>query len=605
MNEANLVEAITTNFHFLRPLWLLALIPSALFVYLFWRMNESASAWDRAIDKELLPFLLDASKSVAERTPLVLLMLLWTLSIFALAGPVWEKIPQPVQARQDALVIVYDQSLSMYATDYEPNRLVVSKRKVLDILDRRVEGQTALIVYAGDAHTVTPLTEDSVTIKSLVPSITPNMMPSFGSNTVAAIEMAKTLFADAGTLTGTIVLVTDGVERQDFAAIANLLSNSGFRLAILGVGTAQGAPIPAAGGDFLRQNNGQIVTPVLNSEGLADLADMVNGRYSDMQISSADLDYLLAEDAFLDDDELSEVDENFDIWYEMGPWLLLLVLPLGTLIFRRGWILGLGLSIGLASSLIPTAPAQAAEWGDLWKTKNQQGAEALESEDPIAAAGLFRDPNWRGVAAYRAGDFAGAIQAFSNPEVDDADAHYNLGNALAMSQNYEQALAAYNIAIAIQPDHEDAIHNREIIQDLLEQEQQEQEQEENDENSEAQQQEQEEQEEQDQQEQEEQEEQEQQEEEKDDEGEQEEETDDSEGEDGSQQEEEEESEQQEPGQNPSQSNSDVESQESLEQWLRRIDDDPGELLQRKFQFEYRRRQLENRNNPQPTESQIW
>ena len=379
MNEANLVEAITTNFHFLRPLWLLALIPSALFVYLFWRMNERASAWDRAIDKELLPFLLDASKSVAERTPLVLLMLLWTLSIFALAGPVWEKIPQPVQARQDALVIVYDQSLSMYATDYEPNRLVVSKRKVLDILDRRVEGQTALIVYAGDAHTVTPLTEDSVTIKSLVPSITPNMMPSFGSNTVAAIEMAKTLFADAGTLTGTIVLVTDGVERQDFAAIANLLSNSGFRLAILGIGTAQGAPIPAAGGDFLRQNNGQIVTPVLNSEGLADLADMVNGRYSDMQISSADLDYLLAEDAFLDDDELSEVDENFDIWYEMGPWLLLLVLPLGTLIFRRGWILGLGLSIGLASSLIPTAPAQAAEWGDLWKTKNQQGAEALES----------------------------------------------------------------------------------------------------------------------------------------------------------------------------------------------------------------------------------
>ncbi len=606
MNEAALVETITTNFHFLRPMWLLALIPSVILVFIFWRMNENSSAWDRAIDKELLPFLLDASKSVAERTPLILLMTIWTLSIVALAGPVWEKIPQPVQARQDALVIVYDQSLSMYATDYEPNRLVVSKRKVLDILDRRLEGQTALVVYAGDAHAVTPLTEDSVTIKSLVPSITPNMMPSFGSNTVEAIETAKALFDDAGSLSGTIVLVTDGVERRDFSAIANLLEGSGFRLAILGVGTAQGAPIPAAGGDFLRQNNGQVVTPVLNSAALADLADMVNGRYSDMQISSADLDYLLAEGAFLNEDELSDVDENFDIWYEMGPWLLLLVLPLGAMIFRRGWILSLSLGIGLISSLTPTTPVQAAEWEDLWKTKNQQGAEAFENEDPIAAAGLFRDPNWRGAAAYRAGDFAGAIQAFGNPEEDDADGYYNLGNALAMSQNYEQALVAYNVAIALQPDHEDAIFNRDIIQELLEQEQQEQEEQEAEENSESEQGEEQEEEEQEQQpNEEEQQEQEEQEEEKDEEGEAEEEPDESEGEDGANEQEEEESQNEKPGENPSMSNSDVESQESLEQWLRRIDDDPGELLQRKFQFEYRRRQLENRNNPQPTETQIW
>lgn len=605
MNEAAAIDVIATNFHFLRPLWLLALIPSAILVFVFWRMNESSSSWDRAIDKDLLPFLLDASKSVAERTPLVMLLLLWSLSIFALAGPVWEKIPQPVQARQDALIIVYDQSLSMYATDYEPNRLVVSKRKILDVLDKHTEGQTALVVYAGDAHAVTPLTEDSITIKSLVPSITPNMMPAYGSNTLAAIETAKSLFADAGSLSGTILLVTDGVERRDFGQIANQLSNTGFRLAILGVGTAQGAPIPAAEGDFLRQDNGQIVTPVLNSAGLSDLADMVNGRYSDMQISSADLDYLLDEDAFLDDDDLSDADENFDIWYEMGPWLLLLILPLGTLIFRRGWILGLSLSMGLISTLTPTAPVQASPWDDLWKTKNQQAADAFDNEDPIAAAGLFKDPNWLGAAAYRAGDFAGAIQAFSNPG-EDADAHYNLGNALAMSQNYEQALASYNIAIAIEADHEDAIHNREIVQDLLEQEQQEQQEQEQEEQEQQEQEEQEEQEEEEESSEEEQEDQaEEQEEGEEEEGEQEEETDDSEGDESSEQEEEEEGESEKPGENPSLNNADVENQESLEQWLRRIDDDPGELLQRKFQFEYRRRQLENRTNPQPTETQIW
>lgn len=603
MNDATLMTTIVTNFHFLRPLWLLAIIPAVLFVSVLWRMNEKSSAWDQAIDHDLLPFLLDSTKSVAERTPLLILLTLWLVSAVALAGPVWEKIPQPVQSRQDALVIVYDQSLSMYATDYDPNRQVVSKRKVLDVLDRRTEGQTGLVVYAGDAHAVTPLTEDSVTIKSLVPSINPNMMPAFGSNTLAAIETAKDLFADAGALSGTIFLVTDGIERRDFGAIANLLSNTGFRLAILGVGTAQGAPIPASGGDFLRQASGQIVTPILDSGALEDLADMVNGRYSDMQISGADLDYLLDEDAFLDQDELSDADENFDIWHEVGPWLLLLALPLSAMMFRRGWILTITLILGGVSLLTPTAPVQAAEWEDLWKTKNQQGAEAFDGEDPIAAAGLFRDPNWRGAAAYKAGDFAGAIQAYSINPGEDPDAHYNLGNALAMSQAFEQAIASYNVAIALQPDHEDAIHNRDIVQDLLEEQQQEQEEQEQEEGDQAQEQEESDEESEEGDTSEEEQEQEQGEQEpSEEENEEEMEQDESDQQEGSEQEQ---NEEEQSGETPNQSNAEQESQESLEQWLRRIDDDPGELLQRKFQFEYRRRQLENRNNSQPTETQIW
>lgn len=602
MNAASL-DMMFSNFHFLRPLWLLALIPALLLVTALWRMNERTSAWDRAIDHDLLPFLLDTTKTVAERTPLVLLLSAWTLAIIALAGPVWEKIPQPVQARQDALVIVYDQSLSMYATDYEPNRQVVSKRKVLDILDRRLEGQTGLVVYAGDAHAVTPLTEDSVTIKSLVPSINPNMMPAFGSNAVAAIETAKDMFADAGATSGTIALITDGVERREFSEIATQLAGSGFRLVILGVGTPQGAPIPAAGGDFLRDGQGLVVVPGLDSAALQELANLVNGRYADMQLSSADLDYLLSEDDFLDEDDLSEVDENFDIWYETGPWLLLIVLPLGAMMFRRGWILSVSLLLGSAGLLTPTAPAEAAEWKDLWKTRDQQAEEAMQAEDTMTASVLFEDPNWKGSAAYKAGDYAAAVQAFSSAlSTKDPEPHYNLGNALAMSQMFEQAIASYNIAIALQPDHADAIHNREIVQSLLDEQQQEnQEEQDQSEGMNSEQQEQsEEQNEESQSEEEQQQEQEQQEEQQE-EGEPEM-QEESQSEDGQEQSE---SEEQDEAQNPSQSNAETESQESLEQWLRRIDDDPGELLQRKFQFEYRRRQMESRNSPQPTESQIW
>ena len=598
MAEASQLALFLAEFHFLRPLWLLALIPALLCVFFLWRLNESASSWDRAIDKDLLPYLLDSSKSVAERTPLVILLALWTLAILALAGPVWEKIAQPVQARQDAMVIVYDQSLSMYATDYEPNRQTVSKRKIMDVLDRRVEGQTALIVYAGDAHAVTPLTEDSVTIRSLVPSINPNMMPAFGSNTIAAVQTARQLFADAGAASGTIFLVTDGVERRDHAELQQMLSQSGVRLVILGVGTDAGATIPAAGGDFLRDANGQIVVARLDRASLQDLAAAVDGRYADMDLTGGDLDYLLEDDGFLDEDELSAVEENFDIWFEAGPWLLVLILPLGAMAFRRGWLLTITLLLGTAGLISPSSQVQAAEWTDLWKTKDQQGADAMAQEDAIGAAALFQSPEWRGTAAYRAGDFAGAVQAYSLDPGTIPDNHYNFGNAYAMTQNFEAAVSAYDIAIAMDPEHTDAIHNREIVAALLEQQQNEEEQQSDDdmtspqdqtEEQSEEQQEEGEQEEQDQEQQQEQQE---------------------EGEEQEQQEqqqgsEQEQQEEQTPGEQPNQSSAETESQESLEQWLRRIDDDPGELMQRKFQFEYRRRQLESRTSPQSTDGQIW
>ena len=599
MTEPSLYMLLAENFHFLRPLWLLALIPALLLVVYLWRINESASSWDRAIDKDLLPYLLDNTKSVAERTPLVLLLTLWSLAILALAGPVWEKIAQPVQQRQDALVVVYDQSLSMYAADFDPNRLTVSKRKVLDVLDMRTEGQTALVVYAGDAHTVTPLTEDSVTIRALVPSINPNIMPSFGSNTIAAVERAKGLLTDAGAASGSILLVTDGIERRDHAAIGEMLQQTGYRLSILGVGTEEGAPIPAGGGEFLRTETGEIVVPRLDRASLQDLAALVNGRYVDMQISADDVNYLLAEDDFFSEEELEDVDQNFDIWYEVGPWFLLLILPLSALVFRRGWILSATVATAAISALTPTAPAEAAEWADLWKTRDQRGADAYANQDPIGAAGLFTDPQWQGSAAYHAGDYPAAAQAFAAAlSTESADSHYNLGNAYAKSANFEQAISSYNVAIALQPDHEDAIHNRDIVQKLLEeQQQQEEEQSQEEQMSDEEEQEQQEENEPKEEEAEQQEEEQQEQQEGGDEEEQEE----NEPQDGEQKESEEENQ----GEEPQLSNAENESQESLEQWLRRIDDDPGELLQRKFQFEYRRRQVDSRSSNQSVETQIW
>ncbi len=584
-----------SDFHFLRPLWLLCLIPALLLGFYLWRIHETSTAWDKAIDKSLLPYLLDKRKNVSQRTPLVLLMLVWLASIVALAGPVWDRIPQPVQQRQDALVIVLDLSLSMFATDLEPNRLTMAKRKLLDTLELRDEGQTGLIVYAGDAHTVTPLTDDSITISALAPSLSPNIMPAFGSNPAAAIEQAILLLNESGTTSGRVLWITDGIENSDASVIAGLLQSTPYRLSVLGIGTRQGAPIPAAANDFLRDSAGNVIVPGFDSENLEALVSRLNGRYSSAELSSDDLEYLLADYGFRNDENMSESDEDFDIWYDAGPWLLLLVLPLTALVFRRGWVLTLVLTgSALSGMLIPTAPVEAAEWRDLWKTRNQQAAEALANEDAESALELFESTQWRGTAAYRAGNYEVAIEEFAKSR--DVTSMYNLGNAYARSEMYLEAIQAYEAALALQSDHADALHNKAIVEDLLEQQEQEQEEE----NSEQQDQDQEQQEnaqsepdanETDPQDQ------------------------DSQQQESEQNPEEQESEESEQEQQDQQEQNNeqqdataeaMEDQESLEQWLRRIDDDPGELLQRKFQFEYRRRQLENRNvGNQAVERQIW
>ncbi|MDA0689305.1 MAG: VWA domain-containing protein, partial [Proteobacteria bacterium] len=559
------------------------------------RVNTVVTAWDKAIDKSLLPFLLDRSKNAAQRTPLLLLLTAWCLSIVAMAGPVWDQLPQPVQKREDALVIVMDLSLSMFAPDHSPSRLDLAKRKLRDILALREEGQTALVVYAGDAHTVTPLTDDVVTIAALVPSLSPNIMPLFGSSPVPAIDMAIGLLDDVEATRGRILLMTDGINGfSEEQVLADRIQDTDYELLIMGIGTEEGAPIQTSDGSFLTDAGGNVVIPTLNRNVLQSLANRTGGLYHDIQLADSDLAYLLSGFDLLDDEDLTEVEEEFDVWYETGPWLLLLVVPLVAMTFRRGWLFGLVL-ITTSGVMLPVQQAEAQVWRNLWLTKDQQGAEAYTQEDHALAASLFESSEWSGAANYRAENYEAAVAAFSASNTPDG--HYNRGNALALAGNFAEAIAAYDAALNLDPAHADAIHNKEIVEQLLEQqesesgEQQEGESEENqsEQNSQNESEQEENSEQQDQQSQEgnqDQQEQEQQQNEA--------------------PEEQEGSESNSEQNTPSEStNEEFEEQQSLEQWLRRIEDDPGELLRRKFRYQYRQRQLNGTANDVPNGGQIW
>lgn len=460
------IDLILTQFHWLRPQWLFALIPALLLSVFLWRKKRRAHQWHQLVAPELLPFLLDGKTVKTKKAFIWGLLLAWILSTLALAGPSWIKRPTPVEKNQNALVILLDLSYSMISEDIKPSRIARARLKIADILRDRKDGQTALIAYAGEAHTVTPISDDSSTIVSLLSSMHPNIMPLQGSNAEDAVERGIQLLHDAGALQGDLLLVTDGVVPEAFDKIQRLLAGKKIRLNILGVGTTQPAPIPNINGGFLRDNSGNIITTQLNSNELGQLAQKVNGRYHEISNTSSDIDYLKPTE-LKDDTNAPKVKRDFDQWIDQGNWIVFLLLPIALFCFRRGVLLSL-LLIPLLS-FTPT-PTYAFDLSSAWLTKDQQAQQQLKNGDAKKAAEQFQSPEWKATAQYRAGDYATAADAFS--KIDTANGHYNHGNSLAKAGKLQEAIKAYDEALKRDANMEDARKNRDLVEKLLKQQQQ-------------------------------------------------------------------------------------------------------------------------------------
>jgi Ca-activated chloride channel family protein len=444
--------------HFLRPWWWLGLIPLAVLIWALARRRHGTGGWAAVVDPQLLPFVL--AREAQHRTrpwALYLTFLGSLLAIAALAGPSWERLPQPVYREQSSVVFALDLSRSMDASDTRPSRLVRARFKLADLLNRRDTGETALIVYAGEAYAVTPLTDDKDTILAQLPALATDLMPSRGSRADLAIRDAGQLLEQAGATRGQVVLITDGVDLDRALEAVRGLRDQGHRLSVLGVGTPQGAPIPLKGGGFLNDAKGAIVIPKLDEAALRELAGAGAGVYRALRTDDGDIDALTPWfDGRPLGDQGEETGLKTEVWREEGPWLLLLLLPLAALAFRRGQLVML---------LILLAPlprgVQALDWPGLWLRPDQQASRALAEGDAKRAAALYTDPAWKGVAEYRAGNYQQAVQALQG--LDTAQAWYNKGNALARLGRYPQAIAAYEEALRRDSGIEDARYNRDLL----------------------------------------------------------------------------------------------------------------------------------------------
>ncbi len=516
---------LISNFHFVRPYWFAAILALLLVLWLLKKHRFYQSPWQQFLPNHLSQVLLEGNstnnssskkrKSLYEHSFLIRPFIIGLLSIVALAGPVWQKLPQPVYQTERGSVLIMDMSYSMYATDVKPNRLTRARYKAVDLLNKINEGDTGLIAYAGDAFVISPLTQDIKNIELLLPSLTPEIMPELGANPLAALTLAHDMLLNAGHLNGDIYWFTDDVDNEEISDIFDWSNEYGHKLNILGIGSESGAPITLPSGELLKDHSGAIVVPRLPSQKLNSLAARGQGNYQTISNDDSDINHLIIKDKLREQNKTDQQQsqQTGDQWQEHGAWLLLLILPLLLSYFRRGGAVLLipltylpllllsslsilssetyanDISASDKSSENATSTKQTSTmqqtWKNLWQTNDQQAQQHYNQENYQDAAAKFENMQWQGSSHYKAGNYQDALDAFKQgKQANTPNSLYNQGNALAQLQQYDKAIESYEHALEQVPDLQDAKDNIEKIKQL--QKQQEQQQQQNDQSDQSQ-----------------------------------------------------------------------------------------------------------------------
>jgi len=424
------VNEMLTTFHFLRPHWLWALLALPA-LWMLWRHRQRRSnVWQGVVDAHLLPHLLERGGK-AVRGGVWMGALGFVIAVIALAGPSWRQGEQPLWQSHSPLVVAVDMSSAIAASDLPPSRLLQVRAKLATLLRERTGGQVALVAYAGEAFTVAPLTDDAANVALFLDALEPDVMPVDGQEAAKAIAASVRLLQQAGFNRGDILLITDQGDAADNSAAAEA-NRQGFRVSTLGVGTAAGAPY--------KNIDGSISQARLDAGSLRALSVAGGGTYQTLTADNSDLDALGVLTP-ADAESSSTRGQKGLAWKDEGYWLLPLLMLLALLAFRRGSAFA---AVLVCLSLPMAMPAQAAE-NNWWQRADQQEHARIE----------------QGAHAYRKGDFAAAEQAFTG--IKSADALYNHGNALAKQGRYDEAIAAYDQALKLQPKMEDAIENRKVV----------------------------------------------------------------------------------------------------------------------------------------------
>ena len=425
--------------HFTRPYWLV-LIAAIVLLTLFVNKNPLVNnRINKLIDPNLRQHLVykDATRHLNKWLGLAVAISL----CLGLAGISWTKAPSTQFENTRKTVMVVDQSLSMYATDIKPNRQTQLKQSVRDILTQSKEGDIALVAFAGEGFVISPFSQDRDTITHFLLALEPIIMPVYGSDLSSGIETALSLSND-DTSPLHLIVFTDDLSEQDKVQIPALLNNRNTQLDLIAVGTETPAIITLPDGQILRQN-GRNILPVTPLQELANLTESLGGRFYQGRLSPDDVSRIT--DVSLDNQSIQQAQNKSIQWIEQGHWFALPFVIWLAFQFRKGMLLMMMLTL----FTLPSEKVQASPL-DWFKTKDQKGQQAVDQGDWQTADQYFQQPNWKAASSYALENYPTTAEALQSIERSAAD-NYNLGNALALLGNLQEAISAYEKALEQDP----------------------------------------------------------------------------------------------------------------------------------------------------------
>jgi Ca-activated chloride channel homolog len=319
-------------FHFLRPWFLLSIIPLTIFCWYLLKKKPKLKAWQAICDKNLLNQLTKEVGKGRKSFSIALFFLIGLLMSVAISGPTWTRLPQQAFKQKIARVVVLDLSEDMLAEDIKPSRLIRAKFKIRDLLSQSKIGQIGMVVFSKEGFVVSPLTDDSKTIMAMIPELTPSIMPVTGSNIAAGLKQAEQLIKQAGFNQGQVILISASAVTQKDINQAKALADSSISVWVMGVGSEIGAPVPESSTFVARQ--GQMRISKLEKVKLNELAQAGAGRYVDFTSDDKDIKQIVSVNPgqqFMKQDEISS-------WKDQGRLLLYLIIPLFLIFFRKGFI---------------------------------------------------------------------------------------------------------------------------------------------------------------------------------------------------------------------------------------------------------------------------
>lgn len=448
------------NFHFLRPEWLWLFVLLIIVVAVTLLGNKSKSGWQKVIAKHLRPYVISKGSRLSILGPLILFVLLASISIFAASGPTWKKIEVPGAKSEAILLIGLDVSLSMMVEDVSPNRLERAKFKIRDLLDANPGSRVGLFAYSGLAFPVVTPCKDYKLVKYQLESLSPGLMPVQGTQMDKALELAGSVFSRSEA-PGTLLLITDNVDIEQAAILKQFVDTTAHRIELMTFATLQGGKVPRSRNTYFKEN-GEVVISKLDQSVLFDLQkeDMIN--VNSLTLEKEDVE-AIAEKVkknlvFQSEEESSEED-----WEEMGYSLVWISALLFVFWFRKGWMIQWCLLIFVLSS----CTGKVQKWDDLWYSQDYQAQQAENSGQYASAAEQYTSLAHKGVAYYKAGDYESAIQIFSQDT--SSTSMYNLGLAYAASGQNELAKGAFLLAQELDPENPDIKSSMERNQQVIHQ----------------------------------------------------------------------------------------------------------------------------------------